>query len=336
MELDSFATDSTGQDSQPMTAASTVGGAFRAGVLTLVGLLAAHPQAQDLRLDDPAAEAARHEDAVAALLARHLAAVEEYHRECANLIADETHVIELYKDNGKREQVRTIQSDLIVYASPRGGATEYRDVRAVDGRAIDHRGDRAIELLSRAAGAESLGDELETINETSWRYGFKRRVRGFTMNEGSPDDLRRGFHLEIAGRDRIAGRDVIQLAYRQTDFTIPTKNRIPPPLPKEFGRAPLISQGRLWLDAETSQLWRSVWELAAPHPATNALLVMVHAESQYVPSRFGILVPQEIVIEWRDTFKHPRNGPPQFLVKQRDTFTYGEFRQFQTAARVVP
>jgi hypothetical protein len=307
------------------------------GVLALVGLQAAG--SQDLRLDrpaDPAGEAALHDALLSELLSRHLAAVEEYQRACANLIGDETHVIELYKDNGKREQVRTIQSDLVVYTSPRGGATEYRDVRAVDGREINRRGGRAIDLLSRAAGAESLDDELETINAESWRYGFKRRVRGFTMNQGSPDDLRRGFHLEIAGRDQIAGRDVIELAYRQTDFNIPTKNRVPPPLPAEFGRVPLISQGRLWLDADTAQLWRSVWELAAPHPQANTLLVMVHAESRYVPSRFGILVPDSIVIEWRDTFKHPRNGPPQFLVKQRDTFTYAGFRQFQTNARVVP
>src|SRR5690242_18772943 len=107
------------------------------GILALAGLLAV--RAQDLRLDRPpdaAEEVARHEQAVAALLARHLAAVEDYQRACANLIGAETHVIELYKDNGKRDQVRTIQSDLVVYTSPRGGATEYRDVRTVDGREV--------------------------------------------------------------------------------------------------------------------------------------------------------------------------------------------------------
>ena len=271
------------------------------------------------------------------LLARHLAAVDEYRHAFANLVADETRLIELFDDKGKREKRRTIESDLLVYSSLRNGqldTAEYRDVRAVDGRTLKRRGERAIELLGRASEADSLEEELATIDQDISRYEFNRRVRGFTINQGSPDDLRRGFHLEIAGREPIAGRDVIQLAYRQTAPEPHPQTRLLPPLPSEFGAARLAARGRLWIDAATAQLWRSVWELVAPHPAAAQPLVMIHVESVYAPSRFGILVPERIVIEWRDTFTHPKKGPPAFLVKQRDTFTYGPFRRFETAARV--
>jgi len=279
----------------------------------------------------------RHGNDVDALLTRHLAAVDEYRRTFANLVADETRLIEVYNEKGKREKRRTIESDLLVYSSSRDGQvdrTEYRDVRAVDGRTLKKRGERALELLASASEADSLDDELATIDEETGRYEFNRHVRGFTINQGSPDDLRKGFHVEIAGRGQIAGHDVIELAYRQTAPGSHPQTRLLPRLPSEFASARLAARGRLWIDATTARLWRSVWELAAPHPAAAQPLVMIHVESAYAPSRFDILVPERIVVEWRDTFTHPKKKPPAFLVKQRDTFTYGAFRRFETAARV--
>jgi hypothetical protein len=220
-------------------------------------------------------------------------------------------------------------------SSRRHGTTEYRDVRAVNGKAVKGRGERAIELFRLAADADSLEDELAAIDAQTGRYEFKRHVVGFTVNP-LHDDLRRGFQVELAGRDRIDGRDVIVLGYRQTGPPAAERERLLPALPREFGNARLISQGRLWIDATTWQLWRSVWELVAPHPDAPVPLVMVHAESRYTTSPFGILVPERIVLEWRDTFRHAKNRPPEFMLKQRDTFTYGAFREFETNARLVP
>jgi hypothetical protein len=273
-----------------------------------------------------------------AWLTRHLSAVDEYKHAFADLIGDETRVIEVYSEKAKLDNRRTIVSDLLVYASAKesGARTEYRDVREVDGRPIKRRGLRAVELLVTASEADSLEGELATIDSETERYEFNRHVRGFTINQGSPDDLQRGFDVEIAGREQVAGHDTIVLAYRQTSRTAQSSIRLLPPLPAEFGEARLTARGRLWIDATTAQLWRSVWELAAPHPDATDPLVMVHTDSTYTPSRFGILVPERIVIEWRDTFTHPKKGPPQFQVKQRDTFTYAGFRRFETAARVTP
>jgi hypothetical protein len=310
---------------------------LRIGTALVAVVVVWHQAAVQSQDHGSAVDASRADD-VGRLLTRHLDAVAEYRQAFADLVADETRLIELYNEKGKLDRKRRIESDLLVYSSWRDGhaeTTEYRDVRAVDGRTLKQRRQRAVELLAAASEAGSLDDELATIDEETSRYEFNRHVRGFTINQGSPDDLRRGFHVEIAGREQIAGRDVIQLAYRQTGPESHPQTRLLPRLPLEFGAARLAAQGRLWIDVTTARLWRSVWELAAPHPAAAQPLVMIHVESAYAPSRFDILVPERIVIEWRDTFTHPKNKPPAFLVKQRDTFTYGAFRRFETSARVL-
>jgi hypothetical protein len=304
----------------------------------LFAALLVHPDAVLHTQERASAAAARQDTDVSVLLTRHLDAVEAYTRTFKDLVGDETRVIEVYNEKGKLENRRTIVADLLVYASARDpvARTEYRDVREVDGRPIKRRGLRAVELLATASEAESLEGELATIDSETERYEFNRHVRGFTINQGSPDDLRRGFEIDTAGREQIAGHDTIVLTYRQTTHVVQSSIRLLPPLPAEFGDARLTARGRLWIDPTTAQLRRNVWELVAPHPDVPEPLVMVHTDSTYTESAFGILVPDRIVIEWRDTFTHPKKGPPLFQVKQRDTFTYGSFRRFEATARVVP
>jgi hypothetical protein len=79
-----------------------------------------------------------------------------------------------------------------------------------------------------------------------------------------------------------------------------------------------------------------VWEVTAQLPDVEEPLVMVHTEHTYASSRFGILLPERIIVEWRDTFTRPKTGPPQFLLTQRDTFTYAGFRRFETTSHVTP
>ena len=84
-------------------------------------------------------------------------------------------------------------------------ATEYRDVRLVNGKAVDNRGERALTLLTKAARADSLDKELEAIDRETGRYEFRRHLRGFTISQAAvpkPSDM---FHVEVAGRDQIAG-----------------------------------------------------------------------------------------------------------------------------------
>ena len=265
------------------------------------------------------------------LLTRYHASVEEYQQTFRNLVAEETKVIEVYRASGEVEKRRQILSDLLVYHSFRTDATtEYRDVRSVDGKVIENRGERALKLLTNASQADSLEKELQAITRETFRYEFDRHLQGGTISQnGVPKQWRKLFHVTWVGRDEIAGHDVVVLDYRQT-APIPGIARSLP-VPKEFGKPVILSRGRLWLDAQTGQLWRSVWELVVPHPAIPEPLAMVRAESTYTPSRFGILVPERIVFDWFSHFSYPKKGRPSLSLSERTTFSYGSFRRFDVA-----
>lgn len=264
------------------------------------------------------------------LVTRSQASVEEYRKTFRNLVAEETKIIEVYKASGDVEKRRQIVSDLLVYYSSRDGkeaTTEYRDVRSVDGKAVEKRGERALELLTNASKASSLEKELEAIDRETRRYEFTRHLRGGAINQVGVPKQREAFHVEWMGRQQIAGHDVVVLAYRQTAPIPGSESTLP--LPKELRKAKILNRGRLWLDPQTGQLWRKVWELVVPHPATPDPLVMIRSESTYGPSRFGILVPERIVFDWLLRFSHPKNGRPSFALSERTTFTYGSFKRFE-------
>lgn len=263
------------------------------------------------------------------LITQFIANAEEYERTFRNLTATETKTIEVYKDSGAVEKRRQIVSDLVVYRASRNGAdavTEYRDVQSVDGRAIARRGERAVKLLTDARKASSLDKELETIDRETSRYEFNRHLRGVTLRPGGVlKERRTAFQVQQVGRDQVAGHDVVVLDYRQAapipGFLLP--------VPKEFGKPSPVHRGRLWLDAQTGQVWRHRWELAWPHPATPELLVMLRQESTYRASPFGILVPERIMWDWLTRFEHPKRKPPTFLLSERTTFTYDSFKRFE-------
>jgi hypothetical protein len=102
-------------------------------------------------------------------------------------------------------------------------------------------------------------------------------------------------------------------------------------LPREFGEPAHVHRGRLWLDADTFQLRRQVFELLAPHPAAPDPILMLRQEAVYAQSRFGILVPERIVLDFLFHFSHPKHTPPSMALSERMTFTYGAFRRFDVA-----
>jgi hypothetical protein len=260
---------------------------------------------------------------------RSQASVEEYRKTFRNLVAEETKNIEVFKASGEVDRRRQIVSDLLVYYTSRDGkdrTTEYRDAQSVDGQIVEKRGERALKLLTKASGASSLEKELEAINHETRRHEFTRHLRGIAIDQLALPKPRDAFQVELVGREQIAGHDVVVLAYRQT-APIPGKESTLP-LPKELQNARILRRGRLWLDAQTAQLWRSVWELVVPHPDIAEPLVMIRSESSYGPSRFGILVPERVVFDWLLRFSHPKNGRPSFGLSERTTFSYGSFKRF--------
>jgi hypothetical protein len=265
------------------------------------------------------------------LVTRFLATAEEYEKTFRNLVAEETKIIEVYQASGKVEKRRHIVSDLLVYHASRDGSdatVEYRDVRSVDGKAVERRGERALRLLMSAPKTDSLKKELEAINRETRRYEFNFHLKGFTISQGGGLKRSRGaFRVQWVGREQVAGHDVVVLDYWQTAPIPGSASSLP--VPKEFGKPSFLSRGRIWLDAQTGQLWRDVWELVVRHPATPDPLAMTHRESTYKPSDFGILVPERVVFDWLLRFSHPKDGRPSFALSERTTFTYGSFKRFE-------
>ena len=300
--------------------------------LTLPVLLAlvlqpldAGPQAIDRAAAPSAADLDR-------MLTRFFETADEYEKAFRNLTAEETKYIEVFKKSGEIDKRRRIVSDLIVYHSARdssGLAIEYRDVQSVDGKPVGRRGERALQVLTNAASTKDVQKELTAIARETHRYEFNSHVMGLTIQQAVVLGRRRdSFAIDWAGRDQIAGRDVVVIDYRQTG-PVPRGGEVR--LPREFGDPEPVHRGRLWLDAETFQLRREVREMLAPHPALPDPILVFRQETIYAQSRFGILVPERIALDFLFHFSHPKNKPPSMALSERMTFTYGAFRRFDVA-----
>jgi hypothetical protein len=291
------------------------------GVLAILALLSAPAFPQDVVDLDR-------------LVTRFLSASDEYRKIFRNLVAEETKVIEVYKASGAIDKRRQIVSDLLVYQPRRGAkddAVEYRDVYSVDGKVVERRGERALKLIENASRAKSLEKELEAINRETFRHEFDRHLSGVAISQaGLSHERRDAFQFEQAGRDRIGGRDVIVVSYRQKPTT-PSRTRLP--LPKEVRDPSFLQGGRLWLDPETGHVWRDVWEITVSSSSFSERHVIIHKESVYVPSRFGIPVPERIEFQWRLRYSGPKDGGPSFGLSERTTFTYGSFKRFDVATQ---
>jgi hypothetical protein len=266
-----------------------------------------------------------------ALVTRVANAEKEYEKVFRNLVAEETKDEQLFDPSGAVKKQRKIVSDLLVYQSSHDVTerTEYLDVREVDGKAVGKRSKRVLELLSKASKASSMQSELQTIGRESSRYDLAYTLRGLTISQpGMWFEKPGDFHVEWAGREQIDGHDVVVIDYRDN---MPNRG--------DFSRGWLLSngvtssvmRGRMWVDAATGQLRRDRWELTGIHPALQEPVTLVRRESVYAESRFGILVPQRVVIEFFEHAKAAKNERPSFFRVNRTTCTYGEFRRFDVA-----
>jgi hypothetical protein len=191
---------------------------------------------------------------------------------------------------------------------------------------VSQRGKRALDLITRAATSPTLAEELRLIDKESTRYDFSRSVGGFTIYQlpRAEATLRNDFRFKWVGTTQLNGHDVVELEYRE----VMPRSRQPgiDGLHTGKGVTSFFERGRLWLDTETHQLRRTQFEIAGVHPALPAPIPLVALESTYVESRFGILVPERIVIEFYENSKS--KATPVFARMARMTFTYGAFRQF--------
>ncbi len=256
----------------------------------------------------------------------------EYRQHFKDLTAEETQKIEEYGDEGLKRR-REVVSDLIIYQSQLDDSlmAEYRNVRAVDGKAVGGRDRRVEQLFGRLTKAGSAKKELERIDRESRRYDLKLSATGQTLNQGLPleEKLSPYFRFTVKGRERIGGHDTAVVEYQQVAQSpdINVKLSLPDPLK---GAEPLF-RGRLWLDEDTARLRREERELTLKHPSLPAPLTMWGFEFVYHDSGFGILTPTRIVFSGYSRGRGGAGRPTELLLGGRVVFAYGEFKRFGVA-----
>lgn len=275
---------------------------------------------------------------LAEMLARAAARTLEYKVAFRNLTAEETQTIEVLDASGQTERRRQIVSDLIVYESQldAASATEYRNVRVVDGRAVARRDERALSLFERLNRARSVRDELRRIERESSRYDIDFRVQNVTTNLSFAhlENLRPSFRFEIAGSEQIEGRDFIIVSYQQI---APNPNirvsRLAESLPSTFRPLNPLYRGRLWLDRLTAQIRRAEQELTINPPSAAQPIVVIRSEYLYTTSEHGVLVPRRIMFEFFNRARRRPDRTNEIGIGGRVTLEYGAFTRFRVTAQ---
>ncbi|HEX8088215.1 MAG TPA: hypothetical protein VF762_05145 [Blastocatellia bacterium] len=261
--------------------------------------------------------------------------ISEYEAKFKDLTADEDQKEEEYDGEGKLKQRRRIVSELVVYQSQldTSQTAEYRYVREVDGVAVSKREEKLVNLFKRLAKADSVKKELDRISRESQKYNHRFSMYGWTLNQGQllHESVRPSFQFADAGRERVNGREVIVLQYQQVEQNPRVTTKFVS-LPSALKGAEPFYRGRLWLDAETAQLWREERELTLRLSSLSRPLVIWRFEFEYVGSSFGILTPRRIVWSIYDRGRTGADKLPELLLGGKVTFEYSSFRRFNVGS----
>lgn len=258
----------------------------------------------------------------------------EYINVFKDLMVEERQSTELYDAGGMLARKRLVVSDLVVYQSWLDHKTmvEYRNVREVDGVPVSDQQQRAMNLTERLVKVDSVSKELDRIDREASRYDLNYSVKGYTLNQGMAlqKEVRGAFEFQIAGRDRIEGHEVIILNYVQTVQHPKIKFKLT--LPKVKSSATFY-RGRLWLDAQTAQLWREEREILVRLPKFADPVPVIRLEFHYTPSKFKVLLPQRITFTTLGSIRKVEGEAPVLSPGGRVKFEYGTFEAFDVLVK---
>lgn len=261
--------------------------------------------------------------------------VSEYKTKFIDITADEEQKVEEYDLAGKLKRQRRITSKLIIYQSQLDPniTAEYRYIHAVDGVPVAKREERLVKFYDRLAKVDSLKKELDRVNRESSRYDRVYSASGHTIHQGLPltDKARPLFRFTDAGREKINGRDVIVVQYQQVTPEPELEFKLSS-LPPVLKGAKQSYRGRLWLDAETAQIWREERDVVLQKSSWPEAYTFIRWELEYVNSEFGILTPKRIVITTNNNGRTLPGDVPVLLLGGRATFEYSGFHRFEVSA----
>lgn len=237
---------------------------------------------------------------------------QNYRETFKNLVAEETKIFEDFNKKGEVKKKRTVESNLLIYQSMKdeSRAVEYRNVMRVDGKEIGDVNERTQDFFEKVIKSESVSKELDRINDESSRYDKTLSVDGITLNQ-SPilaEYARPFFTFKLLGQEKIGEREVILIEYQQTSkspFVLLNDDKIKDGklrlsftfnLPDSIKEPNERLRGKLWLDAETFQIWREERELTIQPNGQEKPLPIIQTTFVYQKAeKMPILVPQQIL-----------------------------------------
>lgn len=264
-----------------------------------------------------------------------------YRETFKNLVAEEVRTLHYYRKDDSLEDTRVIKSQFIVYQSSKDNSSfEYRNIFEFNGKDVARDEKDIVKLFEKLSKASSSGEEMARLSKEGNRFDGKSHAYGLTLGQGVPLQpfYRPFFSFAIVGQDKIEGRDVIIVEYKQTKPTLRIKANATAEevkqeprgisydtfLPNNFRPTNPRLQGKLWLDAETAQLWRNEFSVTIQPAFLSKPVVSANFIDEYQSSEFGILTPKKL---WFISYRFAGKSE-QDMVRTKGgekTFAYSKF-----------
>ena len=271
-----------------------------------------------------------------------------YRETFKDLLAIEKKTFEKYGKTGDLKDETVIESNFFVYQSSKDEKTssELRNVIKVDEKLVPDSQARADRFLAELQKTTTVERELEKIQDEGLRYDKTVEISGLTLYEAIAllKNLRPVFDFKLLGRENYQGREVYVVSYQQTKrspfITVNERKSkedgikvdFDVSLPGSLKKTDTFLRGKLWIDAETFQLWREERQLAVQ---TATPIVVQETIFEYQPSEYGILVPKKIMFTENSLKKADRDNEFTASKNTQVNFDYSKFRKTNVEVQIV-
>lgn len=225
----------------------------------------------------------------------------------SNVVAEERYVqqVPVAALNGGSIARREMRSDfLLVRATANERWAQFRDVREVDGRRLDARADRVVDLMGGTLDEIERGRRLAG---ESARYNIAIRrtfnlpllALGFLQPTEAPR-----FRYAIERADPLVGPDVWIVAFHE---------QARPTVVRDTDGRDVPASGRFWIAARTGRIWRTEWRVNFSVTMTAVITTEFEPDSE-----FAVLVPRRMRERYLGNGREALTGDAQ----------YGRWRRF--------
>jgi outer membrane lipoprotein-sorting protein len=238
--------------------------------------------------------------------------ISDYETKVVELAAEEEYEQRVKRKSGYGGEVverRKLTSTFFFYKLPSGQAWfGLRDVTRVDGKAVSAR-DRSVEQLLQEGTLEAVAEANRIVRKNAdYNIGAVYRTANLPLMaiELLRAEHRRRFEFTSAGRPRMGGARVWQIAYAE---------RVKPSLIHDGFGGDRLSNGHVWVDPTTGAVHKT--EIIIDKVNT----ISVEFERN---DRFQMLLPSAMEEDYELAIEFVRGRA-----------TYRDYRRFQTSGRVV-